>query len=720
MAKKKTVSKIALVTESLRSQNQQISDLQKDVSELENIALLILEKVRRMEKYPVVQTKKGKLIPSKVGPGKSATLQAANDPMIGDTEKNTANDILMKIYNFMVKNAEKQRKEKDLEKNFEQENKQEKQRRYEKVVKEVGLDPSKLKKRGFLSTAGKLVKGTFWAGLGLAITGLIYLFRDEIKEFGKKLYNNISDLGNTIVKGLDFISGILKEMTKLYDEYVKPLIEKVKESSIFKGLTDSTKTLSGGVQETFKEIVDWVTNQITSLADTIMNFLSENLPKFIGNVLSSVMSTVMNYAKENPGSIATAIAGMFGPWWMKAIAALTGIKKTVTAVSGFAKDVRYGEESESKIKEAIGMDPHGVINKDNADDFQDVLDKPDILRKLAKKSPKETDKGYSERIQKQNKLLEESRYAQLNHINDLLKGTDYHIDMDSYNKDMAAQPTEIDRMKLDISPYIVDNKGTHLKSRKELYDLLGPLYLAKKVEQPLKSGIQSVAAGIKESVTGKINTARDEIVNSEKFKKLEEDVQHIKETTQEQTDQVSTTASRVYGQAKTKISETSDSARQTYSEVTSSPNPTQKASEIISEKASEGISATKSLFDDKVKPSLEKIDTGAFMEEAKNQYLKFSSLMSDLNDPEKRNEIGAKLQEFAQNPIEKIKEIGQDPAEDPFNLNAIFEQQRQASINNNVINTGSTTTGIEDYSAIPVRNLYSPFRNSNILSTVNP
>jgi len=72
-------------------------------------------------------------------------------------------------------------------------------------------------------------------------------------------------------------------------------------------------------------------------------------------------------------------------------------------------------------------------------------------------------------------------------------------------------------------------------------------------------------------------------------------------------------------------------------------------------------------------PKSDKIDTGAFMEEAKNQYLKFSSLMSDLNDPEKRKEIEDKLQNTFKDIPRKEKMVP--------NLGQFF-QQNTTIINN--------------------------------------
>jgi hypothetical protein len=710
MAKKKTISKIALVSESLRSQNQQISDLQKDVSELENIALLILEKVRRMEKYTVVQTKKGKLIPAKVGVKNSATLQPANDPIIGSTENDTENDILMKIYNFMVKNAEKQKREKELEKNFEQENKQEKQRRYEKVVKEVGLDPSKLKKRGFLSTAGKLVKGTFWAGLGLALTGLVYLFKEEIVEFGKKILKGIEDIGNLITSVVDFVKGGYEKIMNFLQPMVNwikdnPLTKYIKEQVDSMGQQGSSilTTVMNAIKTVADDIWDKITQWFARIADTIMAFVNSPTKSKV----SDITNFMLNHKAMLGAMASSMLPGPVGFVGSKVLGALAAHE----AIAGAgAEPSPYHSAKREAYKQ-------GYSDKF----YQQTMD---VINRF-------TDKDLKTLLFYENGPLDYLNYTYTDYENgnvvrvDRVKLANDFIDDPKLMSILVSKSVKKDVLKKDIDTrdeQFITTAQEQLKNDfpEKNYEIkpngIGGFMISENgniIADSMKTPVEFFRLRTKSIASRALQETFNNIVkkveDSDAYKATKSTIQEGGEKLEQAQEEFQSATANF-----------TSSARQTYSGVTSSPDPTQKASEIISQKASEGISATKSLFDDKVKPSLEKIDTGAFMEEAKKQYLNITSFMSDLSDPEKRNEMEMKLQEFAQNPIQKIKEIGQDPAEDPFNLNAIFEQQKQASINNKFINSGSTSTGIEDYSAIPVRNLYSPFRNSNILSTVNP
>ena len=251
------------LSESSGTLKSDITELKKSVSDLENISLLILEKLRRMEQYPIVKTKSGKLIAPKVAGTDRHSLSPANDEF-GEQEADMPlgkyyKHMLLKMYNFMVRNAEDEKKQRNYEKSKTKERKKERKVNYQKELKKAGLDPKFFRKRkGILGKIGTGLKWGFFGAIGAGLSGLIWLFSDEIKKFSSSLTKSIEDLG-----------------TKLTDNF-----EKI------------TTFLSGIYNRFLKPLGSWIS---TSIIDPIMNLFgtsTEGLSKFLGDNMDSMWTRI--------------------------------------------------------------------------------------------------------------------------------------------------------------------------------------------------------------------------------------------------------------------------------------------------------------------------------------------------------------------------------------------------------------------------------------------
>lgn len=716
MAKTRPISKIAKVTEELRTQNEAISDLQKNVSEIETISLLILEKLRRIEKNPVVKTKNGKIIPAKTMKSPLDSLQPANDPINSIGEK-SADSILLKIYNFMVRNSEKEKDQRNLDRSLEKEKRQEKKKKYEKVAKDSGIDPKTLKKRGFLSKVGSVLKGGVLVAMGTALAGLVYLFKDEILEFGKKILKGIVDVGDIITSVTDFIKKSFEQFMK----FVEPVVKWFNESPFIQSLMEKGKSIKEGITETGSGVINWVTEQFKSFTKGLSEWVRDLIPQILSTVgkgLISLANTASNWAKENPGSVAGVIAGFFGPPWMKAVSAAFGIGKAVTAASGFAKDIRFGEEYQKSVENIIHMHPQYKGKEISSTMLQDAMDDPKLLKNIIEdKSVKETKEQYADRVGKSMGIVKKLPGMQREHLTNLMQGSDYSIDEESDKKalDMEKDPFEKLKMQPDIKGK--DKQHIDLKNREQFYDVMLPLYVEKKVADPIKQSIVELGNEVSNNLETSLNNKFEQLVdeNKDRINSVENAVGRAKET-------VSQTATRVGDSATQMASNVTSAVKQNYADA-------KTPGDYIAATATPAINAAESLGKGTLMPGLEslatKVENVDYVGLAKQSY---GMVNQGLNTA---LEFGKKIQDASESgdlmkmlspEAAKTNEIKQDPNEDPFNLNAIYQQRKDAASQtvNKVLNNNSTTSSSENYSSIPVRNLYGPFRNSNILNTVNP
>ena len=199
----------------------EMSELKKDLSNLENTVLLIMEKMRRKEQYPIVQLKGGKLAAPKIA-SKSERLSAvpANDPIVGDLENETSKNILIKMYNFMVRKAEDDKNRQKYDRKQKLSTERKRQQTYRKELIKAGLDPKMFKKKkGLLGKIGTGIKWGIFGAIGAGLAGLVWLFKEEITEFSKSLTKSITELGKNVTDSLQTVTTFL---TGIYNRFLKP------------------------------------------------------------------------------------------------------------------------------------------------------------------------------------------------------------------------------------------------------------------------------------------------------------------------------------------------------------------------------------------------------------------------------------------------------------------------------------------------------------------
>ena len=707
MAKKKivTLGKIAKVTQDIRSHNEAVSELQQRMSDIENISLLILEKLRRTEKYPVVKTKKGKLLPLNTDIEKSMTLQAANDVNIDSTGNNSVNELLNKIYNFMVKNAENQKKEKNLEKGFEKEKKQEKERKYEKVVKEVGLDPNKMKKKGFMSKAGSVVKGGILGAMAISISGLVYLFKEEIVEFGKKILKGIGDIGNLITSVVDFVKGGYEKIMN----FLQPMMNWIKNNPLAKlkeqvdsmGQQGSSilTTVMNAIKTVADDIWDKITQWFARIADTIMVFVNSPTKSKV----SDITNFMLNH-KAMLGAMASSMlpgpVGFVGSKVLGSLAAHEAIAGAGAEPSPYHSAKReaykqgYSDKfyqqtmdilnrfDDAELKELLfyenspldylnytytDYENGNVIRIDKVKLANDFIDNPKLMSILVSKSDKKD--VLKKDIDTRDEQFITTAQEQLK--NDFPE-KNYEIKPNGIGGFMISENGNIiaDSMKTPIEFFRLRTKSIASRALQETFN-----NIVKKVED--SDAYKATKSTIQEG--------------GEKLEQSQEEFQSA-------TANFTSSIRQNYAGAKTP---------EDYYVATATP--VMKGIGNIAEES---------------KPTLKKITDIDYKKLFQEGYEEIKNLSSYVTDENSLVSLGQKFTEMANKiiPVESnTPNISQEPSEDVFNLNSIWDSAKpQSAISNKVMDISSSTSSTGNYSSMPVRDLYGPFRACCILNTVRP
>lgn len=348
MAKKKQPS-ISKIINTVKTENvglsSRIDELEKDVKSLETTALAIMEILRRnkvMERSGEDQKNIKKESKTVI---KDKQYDLDPDLPLGEYYKN----VLMKIYTFMTKNAEKEKKEKDTQKGLKKEHQNERKRKYEKVEKK--LDSKK--KKGFLGTVGYILKWGFLGSIGVAISGLVWLFYEEVSSFGKKIIENLVVFGDSITKLTNFV--------KTMFERVKNFL---KDSPLGKVYEDITKWFNDlNIMENVKSNIDSAMKYIDKNMKTFSDYLIDSITKwceeiarplirFYSHPFESIANFIANHPKVMLGFAAKFATGPFGVA-AKGMAALSAFD---TAKTGFQKEsikARYSDKYYTQTEEAL-------------------------------------------------------------------------------------------------------------------------------------------------------------------------------------------------------------------------------------------------------------------------------------------------------------------------------------------------------------------------------
>lgn len=321
MAKKRqpSISSLAL---SLQEQNKvsssRVDNVEKDVRNLENTVLVIMEVMKRKGIFDLPKEKT-------ITGVKSYAQEVSTN-----IESTAAKDILLKIYGFMTKNAEKEKREKDTQKGLKKEKQDERKRKYEKLEKKI-----EKKGKGFFGTVGSVLKWSFLGAIGAGIAGLVWLFKEEISDFGKKLLTGLGELGKSIVDAYESVVSFMKDMKDMImnNSFVKNIIKWFDDID-FESITSS--------------MINYIDKSIKSVYDSFS--------KWIGNVSETVAGAIKEYA-NNPLAWFGALLGAFGgPIGALTSGSLLGTKTYAYGAESYNKSI-YGEQFYNKAEELINRIP---------------------------------------------------------------------------------------------------------------------------------------------------------------------------------------------------------------------------------------------------------------------------------------------------------------------------------------------------------------------------
>lgn len=679
----------------LQSTGSQISDLQNSVSNLENTALLILEKLRRMERYPVVQTKSGKLLPPKIISG-SASLDASNDPNIGDIENQTSKTILLKLYNFMLRNSEDEKKNRKIENSKTKERKKERQVNYRKQLIKAGLDPKFFKKKKGL--IGKVATGLKWGvlgAIGLGLSGLVWLFSDEIKKFADSLKTQFEGLTSFLTEKFQIVTSAFNYLRGLF----APVTEWIQRTS--QGLMKSFN-FNVGDKGLFETIQDNVMRVVNSLLDSLVDKITE-WSVSIGNKIQSFLTTGLPW--ETYGAVMGTIAAGFvaGPFGAKAFSTMIAAKKAsdiAENVKYYASEKQYGENSLSKLKEIIDMNPKYA----KLDDESKRALINNIIQQLETGQPPEDLFGVDK--------------VSLKEI--MGKGSEFDF------KDKERQAKQEQLLK--------EWKSQNTDNVKKIFEQHGWKYVEPKFgDGPPVSMYKNEQTG--EFIMVSQENIREQLlkwgIKGDLLKYVNQTVEGIKKEYQPEVD--------AFGN---KIKETEEFLSKSYEDFKSGMNLSERAGSAITaikqpyrgnETLGENLETTATLIGGGISagakaaaPLVSKAASIDYLGAMEDAYRKMSEGFQKFGESYNQNfSTWDKTADFFDKLVEQQKSvnIGADPNGEGSIIDRFTNEiEKQINVNNQVVNNTSSSTEEQLPTGISVRNLYDPFRIANIemWQTVRP
>lgn len=379
MAKVKS-SKFGKVLRDIRQSNEQsgvaVSGLQKDVNELENTVLLILEKLRRLEKSSISKKRGGQLASTKTNV--DTTVTPANDSGLEDE---TSKGILVKMYNFMVRNAERNKSKEENDRRKKRTLEKKKEVNYRKELIKAGLDPKFFKKqKGLLGKIGTGLKWGIFASIGIGLAGLVWIFQDEVTMVGKAIGQSIEELKTFLTKSFQTIASIYNRIMDVF----KPLTDIIQRQALSVADSfniDTSKGLLDGIEKFFTERISALINGVV---DSITNWAYE------------LGQSILVWAKTpwSPEAYKTAMATIAarmiaGPWGSMAFAGMRTATGIIDTVTSYANEKEYGPEYIAKVQELVATNPYQLrdvktaisdIESGDTDHFRIGIDKMENLQ----------------------------------------------------------------------------------------------------------------------------------------------------------------------------------------------------------------------------------------------------------------------------------------------------------------------------------------------------
>jgi len=746
MAKVKS-SKFSKILKDIRSSNEQtdigISDLRRDVNDLENTVLLIMEKIRRIEKYPVVQTKKGKLIPTKLDV--DTTAIPANDQTVGgDINNETSKNILIKMYNFMVRNSEKQKNKDDKERKQKRTLEKKKDIDYRKEMLKAGLDPKFFRKRGLLEKVGTGLKWTTFAAIGLGISGLVYLFIDEIKVMGKGLKESLGSLGEFLSQKFGIFKTFYEDLKAFIGKYVldNPVVKWMKGQidAVFASegplgfISTKLDNLITEVVKAFSEMKDWV----SSLIEPIIKIM-QNPKEFLKDSFKDITKGLVIALK---GGISGTIGRMFG-------GASAISSKIIEARSESQKNL-YGEEYYKETEKFLDSIPAKVAkdiikrflfkgdwqDKINASHFMDSSDTlsgeqkriaVDMMIQYPALKENLSSAGFIDSgrdLSMKEKFLPLGLPGQESPTETYAKEFKQKTGMDAYGFRDERQKQEKTIQELgkkrienffvkNLEGYSVVNAEESLRSSSGISIKNPEGDIINSVNDPEKFYELLIKAKIFDSA----KDIKSRVMDSDAVKKLEEmqkEVVDLKKKAEEWSESTAIpsvqSAARTVGDTATAVV---SSVRQEFGEV-STPEEAMVATGNLASKATNAVteSVIKPLAEKTSKFTADDLFSVAnksydVMQKGIGEVIGVANKFSNWDEASKfiGGFTGQQKVEENLTPEQRRTEVSQDPNEDPFHLQTMFDQSKEriAPVNKIVNNKGSTSS-TDNFAFPPVRN----------------
>lgn len=735
MAKRKSLRSL---TEEIQSSNTSVNDSIKSLDErvrfLEDTSLAIIALVKKIQQPKITNTKSLKTVAPK------DKNSPAGDPLIAKQNDNTTEGLLTKIYMFLTKKSDNDKKERNRRLKAEKEKEKQLEKRYEKVFKSMGF---KRKKRGMLGKVGTGIKWLSWGAIGLSLAGIAYMFKEEIIDSAKSVKESITSFADFLRSRFDFVAQIFNSIKTM-----------IMESPVFKWASQKYNEFAGdgvGVKEFITQKIDLVISQV----ETMVKSLYEDISNWVAEIVRPFVEFVKDpeeWVKTRSQSLARlGLIMMGGPIGFTARASeiekLAG--KATGGIEEFYMKKTHGEETYNKAKDFLESFPEDFakrVIKDFLTSTGDMSLRYRFGSVFGKKGFTEEEKQLAitliiKQPELRNQLISatknvgkyyggvtdivgnvsgqiggESRQEQ---VEKQLKSTGPELQTKGKEIDLSSEKYIQDLVLKNLEGYqiVPGMRGITLKDKDNNYinSINNPVDFGRIVAKAMfyegagkkKAEFSGLLQNFMTDAENHpwIKTAKEELGKVEnKALELKPQVQSSVEQFKQTSSDISATASQYYEGAKT---------------------PEDKVAATVS-LAGRGLAEIGDLFVNKSRPSAEKIDLAKIINQGIDAIDKSFSQASEISTM-----LGKEggFEEFIGKvlpgsdttgqllPELKRDTISPDPNDDPNNIwKGIQESWAMPSISNNVMNTGKSTSQSISQGSISSRMNTGSFRECSALN----
>lgn len=750
MAKKKSIRVLSeemkvsneSISQSISSLEQRMSFMESTCIEILNSIKIVIGEMNRIEKLPAdvgkVDTKSDKII---------------KNPKIKKEKDNTTAGVLTNLYNFLTKKSDKEDKERKSRKSFEKEKTKEIEKRYQKVFKSSGFNFKK--KKGLI---GKAWAGLKWTTIGLALGGLVWMFKEEISSAADSIKNSIKGFGDFLKTKFESIRSIFDSISKLITE--SPIYKMIKER--FNSFSESITGEQGGIRAFVNKKFDNLIEMIETTSKTIYEDISAWIKTLVDPIVK-FMEHPYDFIKNNSNTLSKmGLIMASGPIGMAAKATyLGGAAADIAEKSGEMYSRKaYGNESYEKMRNFLDSIPDQLSKRVVAEFLSDKnLYAQRFLLGSRSSKMTEDDKVRIVDLMFQYPELKERladsrtntrRY--FNKVEDVvpnaLEGMGIGetreeafarqtgvLSSDTFKKQKREEIKEIDLSVENwaLSKIIQNLDGYEFVSPEKSY-MSGITVLDTKTNTKINSVKDPIEFGrllAKASFYEYVGEKKQEIKN--KFNELKSDIENHPwvKTASEELENIENKSKALKQKYVPKVTEaTATVSKEITSAYQDADTPDKKVSATVG-LLGQGIGAAGDLFVESSAPSMKKIDLsniidksfefvgGSFNKAAElsskiSQPGGFEELLNQMLPTGNSDEIGSLLPEL------KKDTISPDPSEDPNNIWGGIRDAFGSNISNNVLNTGKTTSKTHHQGSIACRMNNPSFQNSSILNACRP